>query len=84
MFIFGIDIPLLELLVILSVVVVIYLIILEFEFRQLRSITRKFDEEEVQLGVEMRELREEISRLKNVIGELNLLKPKPKAAVKKA
>ena len=84
MFIFGIDIPLLELLVILSVVVVIYLIILEFELRQLRSITRKFDEEEDQLGVEMRELREEISRLKNVIGELNLLKPKPKAAVKKA
>lgn len=83
MFIFGIDIPLLELLVILSAVVVIYLIILEIEFRQLRSITRKFDEEEVQLGVEMRELREEISRLKNVIEELNLLKPKPKAAVKK-
>ena len=40
MFIFGIDIPILELLVLFSVVVVIYLIILEFEFRQLRTITR--------------------------------------------
>jgi len=79
MFIFGVDIPLLELLVILSIVVVIYLVILEFEFRQLRKITRKFDEEEVQLGVEMRELREEITRLRNVIGELTG-KVKPKSA----
>ena len=70
MYIFGVDIPLLELLVILSIVVVIYLVILEFEFRQLRKITRKFDEEEVQLGVEMRELREEITRLRNIMGEL--------------
>lgn len=67
MFIFGIDIPILELLVILSTVVVIYLIILEFEFRQLRNIARKFDEEEVQLGVEMRELRKAIIDLKNVM-----------------
>lgn len=77
MFIFGVDIPLLELLVILAIVVVIYLVILEFEFRQLRKITRKFDEEEVQLGVEMRELREEITRLRNVISELTgRIKPK--------
>jgi len=78
MYIFGVDIPILELLVILSTVVVIYLIILEFEFRQLRNITRKFDEEEVQLGVEMRELREEITRLRNVLSD------KPSAVSKKA
>jgi type II secretory pathway component PulM len=67
MYIFGIDIPILELLVIFSIVVVIYLIILEFEFRQLRKITKKFDEEEVALGRAMRELRDEISGLRNVI-----------------
>ncbi len=67
MYIFGIDIPILELLVIFSIVVVIYLIILEFEFRQLRTITRKFDQEEVQLSNEMRELRKEVANLKDVI-----------------
>ena len=67
MFIFGIDVPILELLVLFSVVVVIYLVILEFEFRQLRTITRKFDEEEIQLGRAMRELKDEVSGLKDVM-----------------
>ena len=67
MYIFGIDVPILELLVIFSVVVVVYLIILEFEFRQLRKITKKFDEEEIALGRAMRELRDEIGSLRNVI-----------------
>ncbi len=67
MYIFGIDVPILELLVIFSIVVVIYLIILEFEFRQLRKITKRFDEEEIALGRAMRELRDEISSLRNVI-----------------
>jgi type II secretory pathway component PulM len=67
MFIFGIDVPILELLVVFSIVVVIYLIILEFEFRQLRTITRKFDEEEIQLGRAMRELKDEVTALKDVM-----------------
>jgi type II secretory pathway component PulM len=67
MFIFGIDVPILELLVIFSMVVVVYLVILEFEFRQLRVITRKFDQEELQLSNEMRELRKEVANLKEVI-----------------
>ena len=67
MFIFGVDVPVLELLVIFSTVVVIYLIILEFEFRQLRTITRKFDEEEIQLGRAMRELKDEVTALKDVL-----------------
>jgi predicted Holliday junction resolvase-like endonuclease len=78
MYVFGIDIPILELIVIFSVVVVVYLIILEIEFRQLRKITRKFDEEEIALGKEMRELKEEISGLKDAISSL-----KP-GAIKKA
>ncbi len=67
MYIFGIDVPILELLVIFSTVVVVYLVILEFEFRQLRVITRKFDEEELQLSNEMRELRKEVASLREVI-----------------
>jgi type II secretory pathway component PulM len=67
MFIFGVDVPILELLVVFSIVVVIYLVILEFEFRQLRTITRKFDEEEIQLGRAMRELKDEVTALKEVI-----------------
>ena len=67
MFIFGIDVPILELLVIFSTVVVVYLVILEFEFRQLRVITRKFDEEELQLSNEMRELRKEIGNLREIV-----------------
>jgi type II secretory pathway component PulM len=66
-FIFGVDVPILELLVVFAIVVVIYLIILEFEFRQLRTITRKFDEEEIQLGRAMRELKDEVTALKDVI-----------------
>jgi hypothetical protein len=66
-FIFGIDVPILELLVIFSSVVVAYLVILEFEFRQLRVITRKFDQEELQLSNELRELRKEVSQLREVL-----------------
>jgi type II secretory pathway component PulM len=67
MYIFGISVPILELLVVFCIVVVIYLVILEIEFRQLKSITKKFDEEEVLLSREMRELRSEITELKEVI-----------------
>ena len=69
MYIFGIDVPVLELLVIFSVVVVVYLVILEFEFRQLRIISRKFEDDEIQLGRAMRELKEEIGQLKMTISK---------------
>lgn len=76
MYIFGLDVPILELLVIFCIVVVIYLVILEFEFRQLRKITKRFDEEEVALGRAMRELRDEISSLRNVIETTPVAKAK--------
>jgi len=60
MYIFGLNIPILELLVIFFTVVVVYLIILEMEFRQLRKIIIKFDEEEVMLSKEIRELRKQM------------------------
>ena len=63
---YGVDVPIIELLVLFSTVVVIYLIIMEFEFRQLRIITRKFDEEEVQLDRAMKELKEEFTALREV------------------
>ena len=80
MYIFGIDVPVLELLVIFSIVVVIYLIILEFEFRQLRLITRKFDQEELQLSNEMRELRKSVADLKDAMASLS---PRAVAQAKK-
>lgn len=67
MYIFGVSIPILELLVIFCIVVVIYLVILEIEFRQLKAITKKFDDEEILLSKEMRELRNEVAELKEVI-----------------
>ena len=67
MYIFGVDIPILELLVIFCIVVVAYLFILELEFRQLRKIAKRFDQEELQLSAEIRELRKDISELGNVI-----------------
>lgn len=70
MYVFGISVPILELLVIFCIVVVIYLVILEIEFRQLKSITKKFDDEEVLLSKEMRELRNEVAELKEVIKAL--------------
>lgn len=67
MYLFGVDVPILELLVVFCIVVVVYLIILELEFRQLKHITKKFDEEEIMLSKEMRELRNEIAELRQVI-----------------
>ena len=67
MYVFGIDIPVLELLVIFSTVVVIYLVILELEFRQLRVISKKFENEEIQFSREMRELKDEIGQLKTIM-----------------
>ena len=64
---FGVDVPIIELLVLFSTVVVVYLIIMEFEFRQLRIITRKFDDEEVQLDKAMKELKDEFVALKEAM-----------------
>ncbi len=66
MYVFGINIPILELLVILCIVVVVYLVILEFEFRQQKKILKEFDEEEVKLSHEVRELREAVKDLKEI------------------
>ena len=73
-YIFGINIPILELMVIFSVVVVIYLIILELEFRHIRRVRKKLDQHErdfyrenKNLAREIKELKTEIVQLKNVL-----------------
>lgn len=66
MYIFGVNIPIMELLVIFCIMVVVYLVVLEFEFRQQKKILKEFDEEEVRLSHEVRELKEVIEDLKEV------------------
>ena len=57
-YIFGIDVPLLELLSILSIVVVVYLIILEIEFRQLKKAVRNL----VEVTKKLRGLEDELEQ----------------------
>ena len=54
MYLFGINVPILEMLVIFCAVVIVYLVLLEFEFRQLKKISRRFSEDELTLSLEMR------------------------------
>jgi len=79
MYVFGIDLPLLELLVILSMIVVVYLLILEFEFRQFRRIVKKMDEEELIFSREVRELRKDIGDMRNICTTAGIIKPKKKS-----
>ena len=78
-YIFGINIPILELLVIFSVIVVLYLIILELEFRHIRRVRKKLDQHEKEfykenktLAREIKELKTEIISLKNVLQKLHV------------
>ena len=66
-YLFGINIPITELLLLLSLVIIVYLAILEFEFRQIRKITKKFDDEELILTKSIRELRDSVGELRNTI-----------------
>ena len=66
-YLFGINIPITELMLLLSLVIIVYLAILEFEFRQIRKITKKFDDEELILTKSIRELRDSVSELRNAI-----------------
>ncbi|MFH1433028.1 MAG: hypothetical protein ABIG84_07480 [archaeon] len=65
--IFGISIELLNVIFYFCVVLVLYFIVLEFEFREIRSLTKGLDSEEMQFEKEVRELREEIARLTKIV-----------------
>jgi hypothetical protein len=67
-YLFGINIPITELLLLLSTVIIVYLVILEFEFRQVKNITKKFDDEELILTKSIRELRDSVNDLRGTTG----------------
>lgn len=66
-YLFGINIPVTELLLLLSAVIIVYLVILEFEFRQVKNIAKKFDDEELILTKSIRELRDSVSDLRGTV-----------------
>lgn len=67
MYIFGISIELLDLITVFFMVLVTYIIILEYEFKEVIKIVKRFDNEEMTLGKEIRELKEEIIKFKKTI-----------------
>ena len=64
-FLFGINVPVTELLLLLSAVIIVYLVILEYEFRQIKVIAKKFDDEELILTKSIRELRDALEEIKS-------------------
>ena len=65
-YLFGVNLPVTELLLFLSTIITVYLVILEYEFREVRGILRKFDDEELILTKTIRELRDSVGELRNV------------------
>ncbi|MBW6461796.1 MAG: hypothetical protein K0B07_02010 [DPANN group archaeon] len=67
MYIFGISIELLDFITLFFVILVTYIIILEYEFKQVLSIVKKYDGEEMMLSKNIRELKEELQKLRDNI-----------------
>lgn len=65
--IFGITMDILDVIFYFFIILVMYFILLEIEFREVRALTRNLDSEELQFEKDMRELKEEISRLTKMI-----------------
>ena len=65
--IFGITMDILDIIFYFFIILVMYFILLEFEFREVRALTRNLDSEELEFEKDMRELKEEISRLTKMI-----------------
>ncbi len=57
----GIFFPIEEAIVITCIVIVIYLIVFRFEFKQLSMISKKIGDEETELNKEIKELQQELS-----------------------
>jgi len=56
--IFGITMDILDVIFYFFIILVLYFILLEFEFREVRALTRSLDSEELQFEKDMRELKE--------------------------
>jgi len=65
--IFGVTLDVLDVIFYFFIILVMYFILLEFEFREVRALTRNLDGEELQYEKDLRELKEEISRLTKII-----------------
>lgn len=65
--IFGITMDILDVIFYFFIILVMYFILLEIEFREVRALTRNLDTEELEFEKDMRELKEEISRLTKMI-----------------
>ena len=78
-YLFGVNLPITELLLFLSAIITVYLLILEYEFREVRGILRKFDDEELILTKTIRELRDSVGELRNISNlSSEVKKEKPK------
>jgi len=62
---FGVSIS--QLIVFLCVVAILFLFILEAEFRQLRRLAKKMDEEELTLAKDLRELKDSVRQFGDVL-----------------
>ncbi|MBN2094962.1 MAG: hypothetical protein JW727_02845 [Candidatus Aenigmarchaeota archaeon] len=69
---FGIDlfnIALSKLVLIMCVIVLLFLFVLEAEFRQIRKLAKKMDDEELILSRDLRELRDSVKELGSFMSE---------------
>ncbi len=88
--VFGFLIPIFpELLTIVMGLVIVYLVILELEFRQVRKIAGKFSDEETVLAREIKEFSQELTELRGYLSAMSgagrrsiKLPPKQKAPAK--
>jgi|GEM_PF-3403370 len=65
-YVFGLNVPLLELLVIFAIAVVVYLVLLEVQFRKVVKIVNKLDVEEKEIEEERKFLERASSKLKGL------------------
>ena len=62
-YVFGLNLPLLELLVVFAIGVLVYLVLLELQFRRVMRIVKRLDKEEKEIEGERRELEEETDKI---------------------
>ncbi|MGC9310507.1 MAG: hypothetical protein ACP5E4_02155 [Candidatus Aenigmatarchaeota archaeon] len=64
----SLGIPISQLLVFLCVLVLVFLFILEVEFRQIRKLAKKLDDEDLVLTKDLRELRDAVREISGILG----------------
>ena len=78
-YVFGLNVPLLELLVVFAIAVVIYLVLLEVQFRKVMRIVNRLDQEEKEIEEERKFLEKASSKLKGLTRKKRKKKRKKKA-----